>query len=211
MGVPDDGRTPKCKCASMDAGHSCFCVIRRLTLVYYIADGPWDVEQAAADLPEKFRGREDLVLICRTEALCRLCAKALPTLQTHAGMLGKVCLSDPRRAPSSTAEAERRLVVSPTCQLLCAGLDSRPLHSCPRGGHTGAPCRSLRTTAEPISAASVLQVVFFSHTMFLTFTCSYTLLTIRQLDSYNDLRFHAVLPVSGTKPRFALSTWFMGC
>lgn len=47
MGVPDDGR--------------------RLTLVYYIADGPWDVEQDGGAL--------------------------------------QVCLSDPRRAPSSTAEA----------------------------------------------------------------------------------------------------------
>ncbi|CAE7460113.1 MTR1 [Symbiodinium sp. CCMP2456] len=97
MGVPDDGR--------------------RLTLVYYIADGPWNVEQAAVDLPEKF----------------------------------EVCLSDPRRAPSSTAEAL-------THDLFTVAPEGDTL------------------------------VAFFSHTM-----------------------FHAVLPVSGRKPRFALSTWFMGC
>lgn len=93
MGVPDDGR--------------------RLTLVYYIADGPWDVEQDGGAL--------------------------------------QVCLSDPRRAPSSTAEAL-------THDLFTVAPEGDTL------------------------------VVFFSHTM-----------------------FHAVLPVSGTKPRFALSTWFMGC
>lgn len=92
MGVPDDGR--------------------RLTLVYYIADGPWDVEQDGGAL--------------------------------------QVCLSDPRRAPSSTAEAL-------THDLFTVAPEGDTL------------------------------VVFFSHTM-----------------------FHAVLPVSGTKPRFALSTWFMG-
>jgi len=93
MGVPDDGR--------------------RLTLVYYIADGPWDVEKDGGAL--------------------------------------QVCLSDPRRAPSSTAEAL-------THDLFTVAPEGDTL------------------------------VAFFSHTM-----------------------FHAVLPVSGTKPRFALSTWFMGC
>jgi len=93
MGVPDDGR--------------------RLTLVYYIADGPWDVEKDGGAL--------------------------------------QVCLSDPRRAPSSTAEAL-----------------THDLFTVVPEGDT--------------------LVAFFSHTM-----------------------FHAVLPVSGTKPRFALSTWFMGC
>lgn len=62
----------------------------------------------------------------------------------------QVCMSDPRRAPSSTAEALSHplFTVAPDCDTL---------------------------------------VAFWSHTM-----------------------FHAVLPVTGTKPRFALSTWFMG-
>ncbi|CAE7941896.1 AMY1A [Symbiodinium necroappetens] len=104
MGVPDDGR---------------------LTLVYYIADGPWDVEQAAADLPEKFRGREDLVLICR-------CASRIP---------------------------EGLLAPLPRLKALTHDL----------------------FTVAPEGDTLVRPVVFFSHTMFLTFTCSYTLLTIRQL------------------------------
>ncbi|CAK9002783.1 Hypoxia-inducible factor prolyl hydroxylase (HIF-PH) (Egg-laying defective protein 9) (Hypoxia-inducible factor-proline dioxygenase), partial [Durusdinium trenchii] len=92
MSVPDDGR--------------------RLTLIYYVADGPWDVHKDGGAL--------------------------------------QVCLSDPRRAPSSTAEALSHpfFTVAPDCDTL---------------------------------------VAFWSHTM-----------------------FHAVLPVTGTKPRFALSTWFMG-
>ena len=62
----------------------------------------------------------------------------------------QVCMSDPRRAPASTAEALTYplFTVAPDCDTL---------------------------------------VAFWSHTM-----------------------FHAVLPVTGTKPRFALSTWFMG-
>lgn len=70
-------------------------------------------------------------------------------VQKDGGAL-QVCMSDPRRAPSSTAEALTHplFTVAPDCDTL---------------------------------------VAFWSHTM-----------------------FHAVLPVTGTKPRFALSTWFMG-
>ncbi|CAJ1355613.1 unnamed protein product [Effrenium voratum] len=85
---------------------------RRLTLIYYISDGPWDVKKDGGAL--------------------------------------QVCLSDPSTAPSSTAEAltHDRFTVAPEFDTL---------------------------------------VAFWSHTM-----------------------FHAVLPVTGTRPRFALSTWFMG-
>ncbi|CAE8596872.1 unnamed protein product [Polarella glacialis] len=90
MEVPDDGR--------------------RLTLIYYISDGQWDVQKDGGGL--------------------------------------QVCLSDPRRAPRTTAEAKTSelLTVAPECDTI---------------------------------------VAFFSHTM-----------------------YHAVLPLSSSRRRFALSTWF---
>lgn len=90
MGVPDDKR--------------------RLTLLYYISDGPWDVSKDGGGL--------------------------------------QVALSNPRRAPRTTSEALNfdKMTIAPECDTL---------------------------------------VAFWSHTM-----------------------YHAVLPVMGTRRRFALSAWF---
>jgi len=85
---------------------------RRLTIVYYISDGPWDVHKDGGAL--------------------------------------QVCLAGPRKAPRTAAEALRpeveRLTIAPECDTMA---------------------------------------VFFSHTM-----------------------YHAVLPVTSSRRRYALSTWF---
>jgi len=82
---------------------------RRLTLIYYISDGPWIAEKDGGAL--------------------------------------QVCLTDPRRAPRTASEALKaeKITISPECDTM---------------------------------------VAFFSHTM-----------------------YHAVLPVSSKRRRFALSTW----